>query len=93
MATREEEVTKFGRGSDSMGLKALVCLAPERASVWLPKALGFLGKGNTMAIVLGGRITLEAWHSRREVFTHLRLGGRKVGDDRGLRSPTEEVLS
>lgn len=46
-----------------------------------------------MAIVLGGRINLEAWHFRREVFTHLRLGGRRVGDDRDLRSPTDEVLS
>ena len=46
-----------------------------------------------MAIVLGGRITLEAWHFRREVFKHLCLGRRKVGDDRDLRSPTDKVLS
>lgn len=44
-------------------------------------------------VVLRGRITLEAWHFQRKVFTHLRLGGRRVGDGRGLRSPTDEVLS
>lgn len=44
-------------------------------------------------VVLGGRITLEACHFQREVFTQLRLGGRRVGDDSGLRSPTDEVLS